>query len=122
MIRIYEENKIILKELSQKLRLSENQIINHAIKVYAEEGVLKEADIEKILSAIENSTWGLQVRLNSREASVDSQILLEMMNSITQDSEKEFKATYTSPSELYKKAKQRINDKINKRKAAKKLL
>ena len=121
-VEIYDETKLVLKELSKKLRLSETKIINEAIIAYGEKGSLSSGDLEKIISALEESTWGLQLRLNSREASINSQVMLEMMNTLTQNSKEPFAPTYTSPSSIYKNSKKRIEDKINNRKARKNLL
>ena len=121
---LLDENKAILRDLASRFNTTETKIINDAIASYASKDEVKitEREAELIVDALARSKWGTQIRLNAREAAIDAQVLLEMLNTISYSQYTKYFDTFKTPSPLYELSKAHVEDKINQAKAKRKLL
>lgn len=80
------------------------------------------ADLEYLFSQFEKylkkSSYGINIRLNAREAAVDAQIIMEILNSIliSTNGDLQFHGTYDESHEIIKSSKEAVIQKIEKAK------
>lgn len=125
-IRITDENLKILEEISSKKGVSKSTLINNAISELYKSGNpdcrISDKELDYMIKYFEKSSLGINLRLNARESAINSQILIEMMNSICSTAAYKFANTNLKPSTIYKMAKEAVNFKIEEAKRKRGLL
>lgn len=125
-LHITEENKLLLDEISEKKEVSKSVLVNKAIEeAYASRNSmcrLRDEELDYIINYFSKSSLGINLRLNAREAAVDTQILMEMANAYANDKPIKFASIFNRPSKLFLSAKNAVNFKINEAKKRKELL
>lgn len=125
-IRITEENQKILEKFSTEKGISKSTLINNAISELYSSGNsecrFRDEELDYMIKYFEKSSLGVNLRLNDREAAINSQIILEMLNSICSTAAYKFASTFSKPSTIFKMAKENVNFKINDAKKKRGLL
>lgn len=137
-IRFDDDVSLMINNLKKEKNIkSTNKLVNQALRFFCENNgadnqevfaKIKDDELDRILKKWEKSSYATQVRLNAREAAVDSQVLMEMMNSLIFCLEENFSRITTrgklfrfypilqKPHNISSNAKKAVNNKIAKAK------